>query len=294
MKVLVPMDTSSTSQAVLEEIAARPWPTGSSFEILSVVEPYHVPATVEGVRDAVHCVNKVVESAIECLRLRGWETTGGVIADDDPKLVIIDCARRMNADFVIVGSHGKSDLDRFLLGSVAAAVVRYAPCSVEIVRAKIGAEGGPRPMKVLLATDGSKGSELAASSIAKRPWPEGTEIRVLSVAEVHLSAMRALLELSFLGSAIASARAEGIKRSHDAIAAARKMMPGATAAVSKSDDPKRAILAEAAEWEADLVILGTHGRRGMDRFQLGSVSEAVALHARCSVEITREHIGNRE
>ncbi len=143
-------------------------------------------------------------------------------------------------------------------------------------------------MKVLLATDGSKFSELAAAAVAERPWPPGTEIRVLSAPEVQLSAMHALLELPFLGSAITSARAEGIKRSHDAIARALKLLPGATAAVSKSDDPKRAILVEAAEWRADLVILGSHGRRGIDRFQLGTVSETVALHALCSVEVIRE------
>jgi nucleotide-binding universal stress UspA family protein len=49
-------------------------------------------------------------------------------------------------------------------------------------------------------------------------------------------------------------------------------------------------LSEAAEWEADLIVVGSHGRRGVNRFLLGSVSEAVALHANCSVEIIRRHV----
>jgi nucleotide-binding universal stress UspA family protein len=51
--------------------------------------------------------------------------------------------------------------------------------------------------------------------------------------------------------------------------------------------PKQVLLDEAEKWGADLIVVGSHGRRGLDRFLLGSVSQAVALHARCSVEIVR-------
>jgi nucleotide-binding universal stress UspA family protein len=51
--------------------------------------------------------------------------------------------------------------------------------------------------------------------------------------------------------------------------------------------PKRVILDEAERWGADLIVVGSHGRRGLQRFLLGSVSQAVALHAPCSVEIVR-------
>jgi nucleotide-binding universal stress UspA family protein len=43
----------------------------------------------------------------------------------------------------------------------------------------------------------------------------------------------------------------------------------------------------AKEWKADLIVLGSHGRRGMDRILMGSVSENVAIHAHCSVEVVR-------
>jgi nucleotide-binding universal stress UspA family protein len=54
------------------------------------------------------------------------------------------------------------------------------------------------------------------------------------------------------------------------------------------DTPSRAILAAADSWEADLIVMGSHGRRGFDRIVLGSVSESVAMHARCSVEVVRK------
>lgn len=292
MKILIAIDTSFASHVALEEIIARPWPAGSTFEVLSVVEPSHLLETAEAVQEAVRHANQVVQKAIEHLQSKGWDATGGVLADD-PRRVILDLAGTAGADFIVVGSHGHSDPTRFLLGSVAAAVIRYAPCSVEIVRAKRERGEGLRSMRVLLATDGSECSDLAAYSIAERPWPMGTEVRILSVAELILSATRALLELPFIGAVIESARAEAKKRSQDAIVAARKTLSTAKLFLSESDSilrgtPKAIILKEAAEWEADLIVLGSHGRRGMDRFELGSVSEAIALQAQCSVEVIRK------
>ena len=54
------------------------------------------------------------------------------------------------------------------------------------------------------------------------------------------------------------------------------------------ETPAYAILSSAEEWRADLVVMGSHGRRGFDRIVLGSVSETVALHAKCSVELVRK------
>jgi hypothetical protein len=76
-------------------------------------------------------------------------------------------------------------------------------------------------MKVLLATDRSEFSELAAQSIAERSWPVGTEECVLTAVELILPATRALLEPPFIDSAfIESARADAMKRAQDAISQA--------------------------------------------------------------------------
>jgi nucleotide-binding universal stress UspA family protein len=54
-----------------------------------------------------------------------------------------------------------------------------------------------------------------------------------------------------------------------------------------SGDPKAVILDEAGQWGADLIVVGSHGWRGIDRLMMGSVSESVAMHAHCSVEVIR-------
>jgi len=53
------------------------------------------------------------------------------------------------------------------------------------------------------------------------------------------------------------------------------------------ESPARTILDTAKEWNADLIVVGSHGRRGFDRIAMGSVSEALAMHAHCSVEVVR-------
>ena len=288
MKILLAMDTSPASKAALDEIAARQWPAGSSFKVLSVVEPSHLWTTSEVPQEAARRAEEVVQSGAEQLCSKGHEAAGTVLSGD-PKAVILDQARSWGADFIVVGSHGGSAITRLILGNVAANILRYAPCSVEIVRSRVNL-GRTR---VLLATDGSASSERAARSIVERPWPAGTAFRVLSAVELILPATRALLEPPFVDSTfIESARGAAMKRSQDAIARAMEMLAAIRGDLSESisvllDTPRAIILEEANHWGADLIVLGSHGHSGIERFLLGSVSEGVALHATCSVEIIR-------
>jgi nucleotide-binding universal stress UspA family protein len=290
MKILLAIDNSPESQTALQEMAAREWPPGSLFEVISVVEPSHLWATSEIAQESAARAKETVESAVARLRELNLEATGDILTGN-PKTAIVDRARTGGADFVAVASHGVSALTRFLMGGVAASVLRYAPCSVEVVRPKTG--GTERGFRILLATDGSDCSNAAARSIADRPWPAGTEVEVLSVVELTLPAGRALFEPPFLDSSfVETARGEAMKRAQDSIAHARQVLSGAGLVSSESisvlaEPPKTIILDEATRWDADLIVLGSHGRHGVDRFLLGSVSEAVALHADCSVEVIR-------
>src|SRR5579864_7231334 len=181
MKVLVAVDNSEASRAVLQEVATRPWPPKSCVEVLNVVEPAHLWTVSQTAQEAMRLSAELVRRATEELQGRGVEATG-LSLQGDPKRVILDRAEETKADFLFVGSKGVSELARFLLGNVASAVVRHAPCSVEIVRT----HKPPGVHKILLATDGSEFSERAARSIAERPWPAGTEAGVLSVVELTM------------------------------------------------------------------------------------------------------------
>ncbi len=288
MKILLAVDPPGESDATVAEVAARPWPPETSVEVLSVVEPSHVwdvPSLIEGLEQAAR---DTAESAAGQLRAAGFQATACVLVGD-AKAVITDRARQTGSDLVIAGSRGARGLTRFLLGSVAAAVARFAPCSVEIVRATGDGKRPHAPMKILLATDGSECSQLAAQSIAARPWPAGTSIRAMSVAELSVP----LLEMPyFLPHTMEKLRGEAIQRAEQAEMQAEEILAKAgleesgTVAVP-TGTPKEVILQNAEEWGADLIVCGSHGRRGLSKFLLGSVSGAVAAHAKCSVEIIR-------
>ncbi|MGH7247207.1 MAG: universal stress protein, partial [Pseudomonadota bacterium] len=270
-------------------IAARPWPPGSTITALSVVAPSALRHESYLVEQVTGQAEKRVARAAETLAASGMEAAPLVLSGD-PKAVIVNHAHESGADFVVVGPHAGTHLSRFLLGGVAKAVVRFAPCSVEVVRAPVRDRAGRAGLKILLATDGSESSLEAARSVAARPWPTGTEVRILNAVELVVPLFEAPY---FDPGTMEPLRAEAMKHSQEAISATERIVAEAGFPVSESlsvllESAKEIILKEATEWGADLVVAGSHGHHGIGAFLLGSVSEAIAMHADCSVEVIRQ------
>jgi nucleotide-binding universal stress UspA family protein len=290
MKILVAVDHSDASEAVIKEIAARPWPPKSRVEVLNVLEHAHLWAVGETAEEARQRSVDLINRAAKELCGRGVEASA-LMLQGDAKRVILDRAQEAQSDLVFVGSNGASGLAKLFLGRVAAAVVTHARCSVEIVRTRPGKLPGVH--KILLATDGSEFSTRAARSVAERPWPAGTEVGVLSVVELAMGPAQALLEPPFVDTQqLEPLREEAMKRAQNAVATATEILSKAFPKVPESisvllSGPKNVIIEEADQTDVDLIVVGSHGHRGIERFMLGSVSEAVALHAHCSVEVIR-------
>jgi len=166
---------------------------------------------------------------------------------------------------------------------------------VEIIRPSPGSKPSSREMKILIATDGSECSANAVFSAANRPWPSQSEIRILSV--VQLVTPEIPLAASPLCSLYPTSLLDQIwkkagTRAEEAVADARKMLRAAGLTVcdcktTPVGEPREFILDEAQTWGADLIVLGSHGRHGLERLLMGSVSESVAIYAHCSVEVVR-------
>lgn len=146
-------------------------------------------------------------------------------------------------------------------------------------------------MKVLLAVDGSKYSRAAANSIAMRPWPAGSVIKVLSAYECPYYAVSEtwLAPENFYAEIEAANKTQAQKAVEYAADLIRESQIAQVEVIPeiKEGFAKEVIRSEAKNWDADLIILGSHGYGGLQRFLLGSVSHTVAQHAPCSVEITR-------
>lgn len=143
MKILLAIDGSPPSEAAIEEVRERPWPTPSTVRILSVIQPYVPPATeivlagatLQEIRERQATeADQLVKQAGERITAPGRLSVETTIAEGDPRTAIVDEADEWQADLIVVGSHGRTGLKRLMLGSVAQSVVAHAHCSVEVVR----------------------------------------------------------------------------------------------------------------------------------------------------------------
>lgn len=283
MKLLIAVDSAISAEVLVDAVGIRPWPEGTTAHVLSIVADTDVAPEVW--REEAYgkgAVRREMETRGEQItpiakRLEGIGIPAEVVvARGDARHLIPFFARKWSSDLIFVRAHVRKDLTHWMLGSVARAVLTAGPCTVQIVRD--ARDDRPHTLhsgrRVLLATDGSETSAAAARALAGRPWPEGSEFRVVSVEEpwtIKASKMDPQEAVTSAEQVLASA---GLK---------------ATAAVF-SGNAKEVILEDARKWDADLIVVGSHGRRGFKRFLLGSVSEAVAMNAHCSVVVVRDAV----
>ena len=142
MKILLAIDDSKFSKAATQAVIARAHPKSTEVRVLHVVEPFAPILAGEGGYDptleafwdeATKKAKIVVAKTAETLRSHGIKATTAV-QQGDPKSMIIDVSNKWRADLIVLGSHGRTGLERFLMGGVSDAIARHARCSVEIVR----------------------------------------------------------------------------------------------------------------------------------------------------------------
>jgi nucleotide-binding universal stress UspA family protein len=146
-------------------------------------------------------------------------------------------------------------------------------------------------MRILVAVDGSPFSDAALAEVARRPWPAGAKVLVLTAFELPLAATPDIWSLP--GEYFAQVEQSVHLRAESVMARAVAQL---TAALGPDIEvkgecvtgaAKRVIIDEAEKWKADLIVVGSHGYPAWERLLLGSVSQAVVSHAKCSVEVAR-------
>ena len=285
MKLLMALDGSTGSDAVVREVTSRPWPKGSECCVLTAIDPFFFTKAPLPLAEAKEDTQKTLDGYAENLKQAGLRLNTQILLEN-PRHGIPKAAKEWKADLIVMGSHGTGAFLRLLMGSTAQAVLRHAGCSVEIVRETQRKSGG---MHVLVPTDGSECAEAALRAVAARPWPAGTEVRVICVPEVPVLAgaypyypPEVVLEVATANEAHAK---EAVQKGAEILKKAG--LCTSEEVMEPRESPVRAVLGMADLWSADLIVMGSHGRRGFDRYVMGSVSESVALHAHCSVEVVR-------
>lgn len=147
-------------------------------------------------------------------------------------------------------------------------------------------------MRVLLAVDGSACSDAAVQTVTDRFRPEQTDVKVLHAVE-WMREMPLCFQYASgptAGEDVVQCRASSFDRARELVEriSAQLEFKGFHPSVLTPDaDPRHAIVDAAREWPADLIVMGSHGRRGIDRILIGSVAESVVRHAPCSVDVVR-------
>lgn len=142
-------------------------------------------------------------------------------------------------------------------------------------------------MKILLAIDDSKFSEAAVQMVLAQARPQDTKVRVLHVLEPPSLLLGRELGTDPAFEVAWTVQREQAKALVEEIATILRGSGLDAVSTIEEGNPKSKIIDVASQWNADLIVLGSHGRKGLDRFLMGSVAESVARHANCSVEIVR-------
>lgn len=220
------------------------------------------PGGVQQAEDRGHAVLREVEeqAGTACVNCAPVLRYG-----DEPVREIASQAEQSQADLVVMGRRGVHWLERLMLGEAAARVIGHVHCSVLVVPK----ETGMWDKGILLAVDGSRCADAAAVSagiLAKRCGLPVTVLSVCANDDLKCDMVQAMAD-----------RVRDLLR-QDGVAAD---------SVVKEGNPAKAIVEAAAENECDLIVVGSHGRTGLDRILMGSVSQQVVVQAKCPVMVVK-------
>jgi nucleotide-binding universal stress UspA family protein len=295
--ILVATDFGEAADAALIYGRALATTFGASLDVLHVVaNPFLQattadPQTIEAV--ALRQLNRrLTEEDRRRLNVRAV-----IEVSDCPADVIVEHARKAGTDLIVTGTHGRRGVPWLLLGSVAERIVRIAPCPVLSVRHPTGefaGSGVPGEVTlmslkhILVATDFGDAADAALTYGRTLAGRFGATLHVLHVVDTsYLNVVGADAYASITPDlqeqADEEARARLDERVIDSDGSGARARPPTRKALWRAAMPASAIIQYASDEGIDLIVMGTHGRRGVAHLLMGSVAERVVRTASCPV-----------
>lgn len=290
-RILVAVDLSDASIEALKAARVMANARGATLAVvhvaggLSDVQPFFPqsfgvdgPHALEIQRVAREALDRRVSEVEGCSDVERFFEVGKPYAE------IVRRAEAWHADLVVVGSHGRTGISRALLGSVAEHVVRIAHCAVLVSRPLRGSG------VVMAATDLSDPSLPAIARAAEEARLRRAQVVVMHAVESSLASYGAPLAALF-GSTVPTPSAEDQEQLRAMLVT---LLGDAMRRFGVEGDPLvldggtvSSVIRATEERQADLLVIGTHGRTGISRLLLGSVAEKLVRLAACSVLVVR-------
>lgn len=264
--ILVPTDGSDCAQAAVgyaEDLATR---YRARVHALCVADS----RTLENASQADQIKNeraKIAERTCNELSESGVSVEQAV-RTDIPHKAILQYATEQDIDLIVMGTHGRTGVERYLLGSVTEKVVRLSDVPVLTVKAVDDGEVTYPYTSILVPTDGSEGAEAAI----------GPAIDIASTYDARLHALSVIDTMSMgvdiRSAGILDALEESAQSAVETIEEqATQASVSAVETAIEHGNPHRGIRSYVDDHDIDLVVMGTHGRSGIERYLLGSVTE---------------------
>jgi nucleotide-binding universal stress UspA family protein len=306
MKILLGHDGSEGADVAIFDLGRSGLPRQSEVLVLTVADVLPVAAAADSVA-VPDWMNVVTQRARErtaraldaaranaaaaAARVRGlfpeWTVREEAVADS-PAWGIVRRAESMGADLIVVGSHGRGGLARLALGSVSHKVAAEAHGSVRIARDRAARDGSR--VRLVIGFDGSEDAWEAIRTVAARTWEPGSAALVITAADDRISTTFASPShplVQWVRPADAGEEAWMLRMLEAAAEPLRAAGLDVEIAVHEGD-PRRILVEEASRFDSDAIVVGARGLTAVERFLLGSVSQAVLARAACSVEIARQ------
>jgi nucleotide-binding universal stress UspA family protein len=237
--------------------------------------------------DLIRIGRKAIADSTARLIRDGLSVTGEV-RRGRPADVIVDLATTSAADLIVVGSRGHGAIESMLLGSVSSEVIDRAQAPVLVAR-------GTGIKRIVLAWDGSGSAQSAVDLVKGWPIFKRSAVRVVTVSTFDIpwftgfpDARSAQLMPVYIEAAEAARNQSQALAS--AVAADLCVADLSAEFETRAGDAATELISVAGDWNADLIVMGSHGRTGLQRLLLGSVARNVLHHASCSVLVTgRSH-----
>jgi len=285
MKILIGVDWSDEAFAAVQQVLHLYRPTEVTlahgidmgiFEYPALAQTANMQGYEEFRRSLTDAGSQVLNRAVALLP-DGFDAVNKVNEIGNPAQVILATAQTMKADLVAVGARGRSRLAEVILGSVSHRVLMHASRSTLVVK------GAARPVqRVLVAVEGKEDADRVIQWLRLHPFANPIKLCVVSVVvPVRLADPYSMAGVEAWSTAATRHAEDVVKTAGVALLSTHYMV---STKVIKGE--VAATVAEQAK-DTDLVVIASHGRHGVDRLLLGSMSHSIVHRVQCSVLVIR-------
>jgi len=282
-KLLLATDGSESSEGAIREAIRLAKRCSSRLSVISVIEtnPEYETTAPQLLEKSEKAAREHLESVKARAKNEGVDCSTIILEGEDSYNYIAEEAAKNKTSMIIMGRRGRTGLKRLMMGSTTARVIGHAPCNVLVVprAAKLEFKG------IVVGTDGSRYSAAAASEAIGLAKRNGSSLTVISVipSEIVTDIGFTMDQREFMD----QQEMQEAEKSAKAVKEAAQKEGVNVKAFVLSGKPSDALIQTAQEQGADLLVVGSHGRTGLEKLLMGSVAERVIVLASCPVLVVK-------